>query len=64
MVVLASAGLLAFIALGKDPDTWTIDLSWNACMAVFWTVLGCALALPSMVLALRDREVVLLEVHR
>lgn len=61
MVVLASAGLIAFVALGEDPDTWTVDLSWNSCMAVFWTVMGCALALPSMVLALRDRQDVLLE---
>ncbi len=60
MVVLGSAGLVAFIALGQDPDTWSVDLTWNACMAMFWTVIGSALGLPSMVLALRDREDVLL----
>ncbi len=58
-VILASAGLIAFIALGEDPDTWSVDLTWNWCMALFWTVMACALSLPTMVLALRDREDVL-----
>ena len=56
---LASAGLVAFIALGEDPDTWTVDLTWDWCMALFWTVIASALSLPSMVLAIRDREDVL-----
>ena len=55
-VVLASAGLVAFVVLGEDPDTWTVDLTWDWCMALFWTVMAYALSLPSMVLALRDRE--------
>jgi len=58
-VILASAGLVAFIALGEDPDTWTVDLTWDWCMALFWTVMASALSLPSMVLAIRDREDVL-----
>ena len=63
-VVLASAGLLAFIVLGEDPDTWTVDLTWDWCMALFWVVMACALSLPSMVLALRDREDVLATADR
>jgi len=50
---------VAFIALGEDPDTWTVDLTWDWCMALFWTVMASALSLPSMVLAIRDREDVL-----
>lgn len=55
MVVGASAGLVAFIVLGQDPDTWAITLTWDAVSAVFWAVMACALAMPSMVLALRER---------
>lgn len=54
-VVGASAGLLAFIVLGQDPDTWSVTLSWNAVSAIFWTLTAAALALPSMVLAVMDR---------
>jgi hypothetical protein len=53
--LLASAGLLAFIVLGQDPDTWSLSITWDAAMAIFWVVLGLVLALPSMVLALRAR---------
>lgn len=63
-VVLASAGLLAFIVRGEDPDTWTVELTWEWCMSLFWTLMACALALPSMVLALRDREDVLADPDR
>lgn len=54
-VVGASAGLVAFIVLGQDPDTWAVTLSWNAVSAIFWTLTAAALALPSMVLAVMDR---------
>lgn len=54
VVVLASAGLLAFIVLGQDPDTWAITLTWNGCMAIFWVIVAAALALPSMVVAVRE----------
>lgn len=54
-VLGASAGLLAFIVLGQDPDTWAVTLSWNAVSAIFWVLTASALALPSMVLAIRDR---------
>lgn len=54
-VVGASAGLLAFIVLGQDPDTWSLTLSWNAVSAIFWALTASALALPSMVLAITDR---------
>ena len=53
--LLASAALVAFIVLGQDPDTWSISITWDAAMALFWVVLGLVLALPSLVLALRPR---------
>jgi hypothetical protein len=53
--LLASAALVAFIVLGRDPDTWSISITWNAAMAIFWVVLGLVLALPSLFLALRPR---------
>jgi hypothetical protein len=55
MVIGASAGLVAFIVLGQDPDTWSIALTWDAVSAIFWAVMASALALPSMVLAVRER---------
>lgn len=55
MVLGASAGLVAFIVLGQDPDTWSIALTWDAVSAIFWAVMASALALPSMVLAVRER---------
>ena len=58
-VILASAGLVAFIVLGEDPDTGTVDLTYEWFTGLFWTVMASALALPSMVLAVCDREHVL-----
>jgi ABC-type transport system involved in cytochrome bd biosynthesis fused ATPase/permease subunit len=55
MGLLASGALVAFIVLGQDPDTWSVGITWNAAMAIFWVVLGMVLALPSLVLALRSR---------
>jgi hypothetical protein len=54
-VLGSSAGLLAFIVLGQDPDTWTVTLSWNAVSAIFWVLTASSVALPSMVLAMRER---------
>lgn len=56
VVILASAGLLAFIVLGKDPDAWSVALSYNTLMGIFWMLEAAALSIPSIVLALRDRE--------
>jgi hypothetical protein len=56
VIMLASAGLLAFIVLGEDPDTWRVALSYNAVMGLFWMLEAAALSIPSIVLALRDRE--------
>lgn len=53
--ILASAALVAFIVLGKDPDTWSVSITWDAAMAIFWVVLGLVLALPSLVLATHPR---------
>lgn len=55
MGILASGALLAFIVLGQDPDTWSVSITWNAAMAIFWIVMGLVLALPSLVLALHRR---------
>lgn len=52
---LASLGLVAFIVLGQDPDTWSLSITWDGAMAIFWVVLGLVLALPSLVLATRPR---------
>ncbi len=56
VVLLASAGLLAFIVLGEDPDTWRVALSYNGVMGIFWLLEAAALSIPSIVLALKDRE--------
>ena len=53
------ARLALVVGLGEDPDTWTVDLTWDRCMALFWTVTASALSLPPMVLAVRAREDVL-----
>lgn len=53
--LLGSAALIAFIVLGQDPDTWSVSITWNAAMALFWVCLGLVLALPSLVLALHPR---------
>jgi hypothetical protein len=56
VVVLGSAGIVAFIVLGEDPDTWQVALNYNAVMGIFWMLEAAALSTPSIVLALRDRE--------
>jgi hypothetical protein len=56
VVLLASAGLVAFIVLGEDPDTWRVALSYNGVMGIFWMLEAAALSIPSIVLALKDRE--------
>lgn len=56
VVLLAGAGLAAFIILGEDPDTWSVALSFNAIMGLFWMLEAAALSAPSVVLALTDRE--------
>lgn len=56
VILSASAGILAFIVLGQDPETWSVDLDYNAVMGIFWMFEAAALSIPSIVLALRDRE--------
>jgi hypothetical protein len=56
VIVLASAGILAFIVVGEDPNTWSVALNYNTVMGIFWMLEAAALAIPSVVLALRDRE--------
>lgn len=56
VLLAATAGLIAMVILGNDFSDVTVTITWETGMAVFWFVEMCALALPSMVLALRDRE--------
>jgi hypothetical protein len=56
VIILAGAGLMAFVILGEDPNTWKIALSYDAIMGLFWALEAAALSIPSIVLALRDRE--------
>jgi hypothetical protein len=56
VITLAAAALLAFIVLGQDPDTWKVALGYNTVMGIFWMLEAAALSIPSIVLALRDRE--------
>ena len=54
VVIMASAGLLAFVVNADATDTWTVDLAWEDVMAAFWVIQLLALALPTMAVALRD----------
>ena len=51
---MASIGLLMFVIQTDDADVWTVDLTWNGVMAVFWVIQILALALPTLAIALRD----------
>ena len=53
-LVAATAALVLFIIASTD-DQWTVTLTYGGVMAAFWTFEGLALALPSMVIALRER---------
>ena len=48
----ATVALVWFVVVSID-DAVLVEVTWNGAMAVFWTFEGLALALPSMVLALR-----------
>lgn len=54
-VLLATAGLIAFTVRSTD-DALTITLSWDAVFPWAWVVIAASMCLPSIVLALRDRE--------
>jgi hypothetical protein len=56
VVIMASAGLVAFVVQADDTDTWNVDLTWNGVMAVFWVIQTLALSLPTIALALRDGD--------
>ena len=51
----ATVALVWFVVVSID-DAVLVEVTWNGAMAVFWTFEGLALALPSMVLALRERD--------
>jgi hypothetical protein len=54
VVIMASAGLIAFVVHADDTDTWAVELTWDNVMAVFWVIQILALALPTMAIAIRD----------
>lgn len=54
-LVAATVALVWFVVVSID-DAVLVEVTWNGAMAVFWTFEGLALALPSMVLALRERD--------
>ena len=56
VLLAATGGLIAMVVAGNDFSAVTLTISWEAGMAIFWVLEMLALALPSMVLALRDRE--------
>lgn len=56
VVILVSAGLVASIVGGDDTDTWRVALDYDTVMGMFWMIEAAALSIPSVVLALRDRE--------
>lgn len=51
----ATVALVWFVVVSID-DAVLVEVTWNGAMAVFWAFEGLALALPSMVLALRERD--------
>lgn len=55
-ILLGGSGLLAFMLLRRDPAADVLTVSWDVAMGVFWFAAAAALALPSMVLALRESE--------
>jgi hypothetical protein len=56
VLLAATIGLIGMIFAGNEFSNITLTITWEAAMATFWVLEMCALALPSMVLALRDRE--------
>jgi hypothetical protein len=56
VLLAATVGLIAMAVAGDEFSGVALTISWEAGMAVFWVLEMCALALPSMVLALRERE--------
>ena len=55
-VLAGGTGVIAFMALDKDPSGDTLAVTWNQLMAFFYATTGLAIALPSMILALQDVE--------
>jgi hypothetical protein len=63
MIVGACAGLVAVLVNVDDTDTWTVDITWNAAMAVFWPIQLLAMSLPSIVVALGESDEVPIDPH-
>ncbi len=51
----ATVALVWFVVVSID-DAVLVEVTWNGAMAIFWSFEGLALTLPSMVLALRERD--------
>ncbi len=54
-LLAATIALIWFVIVSND-DLVVVELSWGGVMAIFWTFEGLALALPSIVLALREPD--------
>jgi len=54
-LLAATVALIWFLATNND-DVVIVELSWAVVMAIFWTLESLALALPSIVLALRESD--------
>lgn len=56
VMLVATIGLIGMVVGGNEFSSVTLTISWESGMALFWFLEMCALALPSMVLAVRDRD--------
>jgi hypothetical protein len=53
IVAAATGGLVVFVVRSED-DRLALSLHWDTLSAVFWVLVGAAVAFPSMALALVD----------
>lgn len=56
VVIFFGAGLMAFTFFARRADTVIVTVDYEWVMGIFWMVEAAALSIPSIVLALRDRE--------
>jgi len=55
-MALAGAGVITYIALSKDPGSAVVTLDDTHLLALFYVTAALVIALPTMVLALRDAD--------
>ena len=56
LTLAAATAALIWFVITSENDLVTVDITWGAAMAIFWTFEGLALTLPSIVLALREGD--------